>query len=477
MDSLCLKGGEKVDIAKVKKSKVNDLYTEYTVQNAIKKGDIFTRLSMIILGAGNFARKEFIKGILFLLSEFTFIGIMVSEGFHALYMMISLGEKVTGEVFNEKTQVYEYAMGDNSMLILLYGVITFFAIFGFIIIWRAGVKSAYKAQVKKEQSKHIPTFLEEMKTYSDSCIHKTLLFFPIMGVIIFTVMPLVFMMSMAFTNYDRDHQPPGNLFHWVGLVNFGRTLSFTGDLGKTFWPVLGWTIVWAIFATGLNYILGMILAIIINRKDTKFKSFWRFGFILSIAVPQFVSLLVVRTMLQPEGAVNILLRNIGVLAAGQSLPFLTNVTWARVTVIIINLWVGIPYTILTMTGILQNIPTELYEAARIDGASSVTIFFKITLPYMLFITGPSLITTFVGNINNFNVIYLLTAGLPATMDYYKMTAGKTDLLVTWLYKLTIDNKDYNLGAVIGILVFIITATASIITYRRTNAYKNEEGFQ
>ena len=298
-----------------------------------------------------------------------------------------------------------------------------------------------------------------------------------MGVIIFTVMPLVFMMSMAFTNYDRDHQPPGNLFHWVGLVNFGRTLSFTGDLGKTFWPVLGWTIVWAIFATGLNYILGMILAIIINRKDTKFKSFWRFGFILSIAVPQFVSLLVVRTMLQPEGAVNILLRNIGVLAAGQSLPFLTNVTWARVTVIIINLWVGIPYTILTMTGILQNIPTELYEAARIDGASSVTIFFKITLPYMLFITGPSLITTFVGNINNFNVIYLLTAGLPATMDYYKMTAGKTDLLVTWLYKLTIDNKDYNLGAVIGILVFIITATASIITYRRTNAYKNEEGFQ
>ena len=88
MDSLCLKGGEKVDIAKVKKSKVNDFYTEYTVQNAIKKGDIFTRLSMIILGAGNFARKEFIKGILFLLSEFTFIGIMVSEGFHALYMMI-----------------------------------------------------------------------------------------------------------------------------------------------------------------------------------------------------------------------------------------------------------------------------------------------------------------------------------------------------------------------------------------------------
>ena len=130
-----------------------------------------------------------------------------------------------------------------------------------------------------------------------------------------------------------------------------------------------------------------------------------------------------------------------------------------------------------MTGILQNIPAELYEAAKIDGANPFVTFFKITLPYMLFVTAPSLITSFVGNVNNFNVIYLLTGGAPATMDYYKMTAGKTDLLVTWLYKLTIDNKDYSLGAVIGILVFIITATSSLIVYRHTSAYKNEEGFQ
>ena len=112
------------------------------------------------------------------------------------------------------------------------------------------------------------------------------------------------------------------------------------------------------------------------------------------------------------------------MGAGESLPFLTDVTWARVTVIVINLWVGIPYTILTMTGILQNIPAELYEAAKIDGANPFVTFFKITLPYMLFVTAPSLITSFVGNVNNFNVIYLLTGGAPATMDYYKMTAGK-----------------------------------------------------
>ena len=445
--------------------------------NGLKKGDLFTRLSAIILGAGNLARKEFVKGILFLLSEVGFIALLIGFIVPSLTMLPSLGTKETGEVFNEAVGVYEYVQGDNSMLILLYGIISLFMIAGFLIIWRAAIKSAYKAQVKTAKGETLPTFRQEISTYFDTKLHKTLLFLPVLSILVFTIMPLIFMISMAFTNYDRDHQPPGKLFDWVGLENFGQVLDFTSDLGKTFWPVLGWTIVWAIFATFLNYILGMILALVINRKETKFKSFWRFGFVLSIAVPSFVTLLIMNQMLQPNGAINALLRQIGVIGIHDSLPFLTDVTWARVTVIVINLWVGIPYTLLTMTGILQNIPTDLYEAAKIDGANTMTIFWQITIPYMLFVTAPSLITSFVGNINNFNVIYLLTGGAPSTMEYYKMTAGKTDLLVTWLYKLTIDNKDYSFGAVIGILVFVITATSSLIVYRRTSAYKNEEGFQ
>lgn len=125
--------------------------------------------------------------------------------------------------------------------------------------------------------------------------------------------------------------------------------------------MLGWTVIWAIFATFLNYIFGIILAIIINRDGTKFKAFWRFIFVLTIAVPQFVSLLVVNTMIQEHGVINLLLKE---LFGVGPLPFLTNVTWARVTVIVINLWVGIPYTLLAVTGILKNIPAELYEAAR-----------------------------------------------------------------------------------------------------------------
>ena len=127
------------------------------------------------------------------------------------------------------------------------------------------------------------------------------------------------------------------------------------------------------------------------------------------------------------------------------------------------------------TGILQNIPKELYEAARLDGAGPFTVFRKITLPYIVFVMTPALITSFAGNVNNFNVIFLLSGGGPATMDYYY--AGKTDLLVTWLYNLTITQKDYNLGAVIGIMTFIVLAIVSLLTYRRTSAYKDEGAFQ
>lgn len=195
---------------------------------------------------------------------------------------------------------------------------------------------------------------------------------------------------------------------------------------------------------------------------------------LSCAVPSFVSLLIMRTMLQPNGAVNVLFRSLGWIGADSSLPFFTDPTWARVTVIVINIWVGVPYTLLQLTGVLQNIPAELYEAAKVDGANAVQVFFKITLPYMLFITTPYLIATFTGNVNNFNIIYLLSGGDPVTD--LSSTAGSTDLLVTWLYKLTIDKQYYNIGAVIGILTFIILAVGALFTYQNSKSYKDEEGF-
>lgn len=456
---------------KLFKKKMNNFPTPYTVSNAVRKGGAATRLTMLVLGLGNIVHKQIVKGLLFLASEVLFLWFMMTSGFYNLKMMVTLGELEQQEVWNEAKGYYEYVAGDNSLLILLYGVVTIFIVLWFIVMWRASMKSAYQAECYAKEGRHLNNIREDIRDLFDKNLHRTLLSLPVTGILVLNIVPLIFMILMAFTSYskDGDHLV---LFDWVGLANFKKVLSFSDSIGQTFWSVLGWTLVWAVFATGLNYILGMLLALLINRKGTRFKSFWRFCFILSIAVPQFVSLLIMKTMLQPSGAVNTLLMNMGII--NKALPFFTNATWARVTVIVINLWVGIPYTMMQVTGILQNIPEELYEAAKVDGANAFVIFFKITLPYMLFVTMPYLIMTFTGNVNNFNVIYLLSGGDPTPVG---MTAGKTDLLVTWLYKLTIDRQYYNIGAVIGILTFVVLSIVSLVTYRNSGSYKDEEGFQ
>lgn len=450
--------------------KVNEFPTPFTVTGALTKGNIITKISMLIMGLGNIAHKQIVKGIMFLAIEVAYIWFMITSGFYNLSMLPSLGWREQEKVWNEQKSIYEYTAGDQSPLILLYGVATIYLTFMFIIVWREAVKSSYKSEVLAKQGKHLNSFREDIKSLFDQNLHKLLLAAPLMGVLIFTVLPLLYNITMAFTNYSKldEHLV---LFDWVGLANFQKILNFGDGIGKQFYSVLGWTIIWAIFATVLNYIFGMILAIVINRKETKAKGFWRFCFVLSIAVPQFVSLLIMRSMLQQTGIVNTLLLKYGII--DTALPFFTNATWARVTVIVINLWVGIPYTLLQVTGILQNIPAELYEAAKIDGANAVQTFFKITLPYMLFVMTPYLITQFTGNINNFNVIFLLSGGNPTPVG---ATAGKTDLLVTWLYKLTVDKNYYNLGAVIGIMTFIVLAIVALVTYRNSASYKDEEGF-
>ncbi|MBR2739516.1 MAG: sugar ABC transporter permease [Oscillospiraceae bacterium] len=422
------------------------------------------------MGLGIAARGQLVKGLLILILEIAFIVYMAGTGIHRLAMLPSLGTVEQGEVWNEAKQVYEYTAGDNSQLILLEGVITCFVIAGIVALWVLQLRHAYRLQLKKENGEHIPTLKDDVKSLFNNNLHITLMSLPCLGILIFNIVPLVYMISMAFTTYSKEDEHL-MLFDWDGLHQFSRVLSLNGNIGKQFWHVLGWTIVWAIFATFLNYILGMVLAMIINRKDTKWKGFWRFCFVLSIAVPQFVTLMIMNIMLQPSGAVNVLLTNLGLITS--PLPFWTNATWAKITIIVINLWIGIPYTMLQVTGILQNIPAELYEAARMDGAGPVKIFFSITLPYMLFVTTPYLITSFVGNINNFNVIYLLSGGGPT---FVGDTAGQTDLLVTWLYKLTVDQQYYNLGAVIGIMTFVILTIVTLITYRNSGSYKNEEAF-
>jgi len=442
---------------------------------ALRNGDAITRLSLCVLGLGSLVHKQIGRFIAFIIIQLGYILFMAITGVRSLAGLATLGVVEQGEVYNDKLGIYEYSMGDNSMLFLLYGVIAIVVTLGYLLFMTGSVRCAYQAQATAAQGRRLPTFKEDVNSLFNDNLHKMLLSWPILGIMLFTVIPIVFMILIAFTSYDRNHQPPGNLFGWVGMDNFVSMFSGGGEFSSTFWPVLSWTLIWAVLATISCYVLGMLLAIIINRKGTRIKSFWRFLFALSIALPSFVSLLTMRTIFANNGAFNILLRSIGLLGQTDTLAYFGDPLLAKVMIILINIWIGVPFTMLTTTGILQNIPAELYEAAHVDGAGPAVTFFRITLPYMIFITTPYLITTFVGNINNFNVIFLLTGGGPGTLDYY--IAGHTDLLVTWLYKLTIVNTDYNLGSVIGIVVFVLMATFSLMAYRRTGAYKDEEAFR
>lgn len=457
----------------IRKKHVNEFPTPYTCTAAIREGGMETKLSMVLMGFENIMHKQKIKGLIYLAVEVAYVVFMVLNGIRFLSMLGTLGTVEQKEVWDEVNQIYTYTKGDQSVLILLYGVATILVTILMIWAWRGALKSAYKAECLDREGRHVNSFVEDVKALLHENLHRLLMTPPMVFIFALTILPLIFMICMAFTNYSKidNHLM---LFEWVGLDNFRALFDSNSILGSTFWSVLAWTIVWAFFATFSNYIFGMILSIVINRKETRAKGFWRFCFVLSCAVPMFVSLLIMRTMLQPEGAVNVLLRNLGLIAQDASLPFFTDPMWARVTVIVINIWVGVPYTLLQLTGVLQNIPGELYEAAKVDGANAVQIFFKITLPYMLYVTTPYLITTFTGNVNNFNIIYLLSGGDPVTD--LSSTAGSTDLLVTWLYKLTIDKQYYNIGAVIGILTFIILAIAALLTYRNSKSYKEEGGF-
>lgn len=440
---------------------------------AAARGSFWTRLSFVVMGSGCLRYGQYIRGVGYLLLQIIFVLFFKNFALQYLSKFNTLGTATQVKVWNEELQIYQRFPGDNSMLILLFSVLSLAAVAVFLYIWYSSIRDSWQAQQSRCLGLKISSFRDELRSLTHERFHITLLSLPMLTLVLLTLLPIIFMILIAFTNFDADHQPPGNLFTWVGMTNV--TDIFLGNEIKTntFFGLLGWTILWAILATFTNYILGMLLAVAINSKLVKWKMVWRTCFVIAIAIPQFVSLLLISRALEPAGAVNILLQKLGLIQS--PLPFLLDQTLARIVVVVVNMWIGIPYTMMTFSGVLMNIPAELYESAEIDGAGPIRKFISITLPYMIFVTAPATITTFVTNFNNFNVIYLLTGGGPFSLDYYQ--AGKTDLLVTWLYKLTVNRNDYSLASTIGIFIFILVAGCSLLVYNRTGAVKKEDQFQ
>lgn len=444
---------------------------------AVAKGDLFVKLSLLWWGAGYARRKQYIKAIIMTALEVAVILFTIFFAMDYVPKFGTLGTVKAEKIFNAQTMKSEWNDYDHSFKILLFSLLSFVVWFAAVIIWMKNMINVYKLQIIAENGKHINTFKEDLKTYIGEKFHITLLTLPVLGIVVFTIIPILLLLFVAFTNYDQSHMPPSQLFSWVGFKNFITLFGgggLTSTFGYAFIRVLGWTLVWSFFATITTYIGGILLALLLNNKKTKAPKVWRTLFVVTIAVPQFVSLLLVRNFFADSGIVNTICANIGLtdflreigMISTTYIPFLSAPGWAHVMIIIINIWVGVPYQMLIATGVLMNIPTDQLESAKVDGATPFQVFRKITMPYMLFITGPALVTDFVKNVNNFNVIYLLTQDVYTTTDQAMANsqAQEVDLLVTWLFRLTQDYYNYKMASVIGIVVFIICSVFTLIAF-------------
>lgn len=427
--------------------------------------DRATLLSILCMGLGQLYNRQYIKGLLFVLFEaFSVIYLIRNLGF-ALWGIVTLGE-------TPRTGANMNGNWDHSIFIMIQSLITLLFVAVFVIVYIMNVRDARAIGLERDKGKTPNNFKQTIRYVLDYKFAVAFLSIPALGILFFTVMPILFMILLAFTNYSAPkHIPPAMLVDWVGFETF-KNLVALKTWSHTFYGVLTWTIIWAILSTVTTYFGGMLVALLINQKGIRFKGLWRTILILPYAIPQLISLLVMRNMFNGQfGPIN---QYLGYFGLG-GLPWLTDPFWAKVTVIVVNMWVGIPVSMLLILGVLTTIPKDLYEAAEVDGATGFQKFKIVTLPMILFTTAPTLITQFAGNINNFNAIFLLTGGDPVKGDY--QYAGATDLLVTWLYKLTLNQNKYNMASAIGIIIFIIIASFSIYNYRRTKSFKEEDMIQ
>ena len=267
----------------------------------------------------------------------------------------------------------------------------------------------------------------------------------------------------AFTSEDGDELLPG----WqitVGFDNFVRAVT-DPRLAQPLVYVTLWTFAFALISVASTFFLGLFLAIVFNDMRMRGRRWYRVAMILPYAIPSFLSALIWAGMMNESfGFIN------QVLFGGAEIPWLTDPWMAKVSVLIVNLWLGFPYMFLVCMGALQSIPDELQEAATVDGAKPWAVFRLIKLPLLLVTVAPLLIASFAFNFNNFNVIYMLTDGGPRDSNA-PIPVGFTDLLITMVYKVafTGQSRDYGLASAYSIIIFIVVAVISIIAFRRTKS--------
>ncbi len=423
------------------------------------------RLSMAVMGLGQLCYGQLVKGLVYLGSFAVLLAYFLMRGFGDLAGFFTLGTR--------EENLWLGIPGDNSLTMLILGLFAIFILLFWVILHITNVRDVIYTARQREQGRPAPKFRDTLQTAADEKFHLTALAFPVVGVAVFSILPVVFMICIAFTDMGGDVVYP-KLANWS--FSAWKKIASLGKIGGTFLKILGWNVVWAVLSTTVNFVLGLGMALLLSKRNVKGSKFWRAFPILAYAIPGFISMLGFKYMFSQSGPINYYLDQAGLMRVF----FLTNDAsakwWARGIGLFVNAWITTPSIMLMTTGILSNINTDLYEAASLDGASGFQQFKKITLPFVIFSTTPVLISQFVGNFNNFGIFFFLRSGVISNYaDYF--LASDTDLLINWLYKLSVDNNYYSIGAAISLIIFLITAVLSLSVYVRSAAYKQEDTYR
>ncbi|ANB61803.1 carbohydrate ABC transporter permease [Anoxybacteroides amylolyticum] len=407
----------------------------------------------VIPGLGQLYNRQYVKGVCFLILAVSYYIVFADLLDIGLWGIVTLGE-----VIGRDHSIFLLVEGILAVIILIFGL-GFYA-FNFY--------DAYKNGQKRDLGLKISSLREQYHTLIDNGFPYLMISPGFILLVFVVVFPIIFVVLLAFTNYDLYHSPPAKLVDWVGLQNFIDLVKL--DLWrKTFVNVLAWTIVWTFGATTLQIAIGIFLAIVVNQKDLKGKAIIRTIFILPWAVPAFVSILVFSGMFNESfGVINkTILASLGI----SPVDWMTDPFWTKVALILIQSWLGFPFIFAMTTGVLQAIPDELYEAATVDGATAWQKFTKITLPLVLYAIAPILITQYTFNFNNFNIIYLFNGGGPAVSG---QNAGATDILISWIYRLTMTSAQYSKAAAITLLLSLVVVSVALWQFRKTKSFKEED---
>ena len=437
--------------------------------------------SALIWGSGQVLNKQYVKGAVFFLVQCILVVVELTTGTLAvitgqvdthfrnmgfftrgIWGLVSLGEQPRVRVGNAWVAVF-----DHSIMLMMAGLIALLLLIIFGLVWFWNVRDAYKSRIAYEQGERTSSKEYAKQLWSNS--FEYIMITPGTILVMFiTILPIVFSALIAFTNYNTNNIPPVNLVQWVGFGTF-RDMVRIPIWGTSFLRILGWTVVWAFLATGSSYIFGLIVSTMINAKGIRLKRMWRSIYILPWAIPGLVSLLVFRTMFSREGVFNQILLDAGII--DSFIPWMSQTAWARLMLVIVNVWLGFPYWMALITGIKTSIMPELYEAVEVDGGTGWHKFRFISLPMVLTATAPLTVMSLTHNFNNFGVVFFLTGGGPANPNL--QMAGSTDILITWLFSLTLDYRMFNFAAAISIMIFVMLATVSGFTLMRTRAFKEE----